>query len=221
MKLLLIGMGPGIGLAIAKRFGREGFEIHMIGREPEKMRAFEQDLAAEGIRSKGYAVEIGDASAYAQQLAQIAAQHRDLDILHYNASAFNPALPSEMALPVFREDLQVNITGALMAVQAFFPLLKAHGKGTMFFTGGSTALEAPANLFSLGIGKAGMRNLALALAEECAPLGIRVATLTIWGMVRFGTANDPNLIAAEFWRIYNLPADAFQPEFVWGKRDDD
>ena len=221
MKLLLIGMGPGIGLSVARQFGREGFEILMIGREMDKMRVFEQELRSAGIPATGYAQDIADEQAYHRLLGQIAGEHPDIDILHYNASAFNPALPSEMALPVFKDDLQINVTGALMAVQTFFPHFKARGNGTMFFTGGSTALHAPANLFSLGIGKAAMRNLSLALTEECAPYGVRVATLTIWGMVRPNTANDPNLIAGEFWRIYNLPDKAWQPEVMWGQEFSD
>ena len=214
MKLLLIGVGPGIGLAVARRFGREGFEVLMIARDDEKLQTFEQELRATGIAATGYSTDIADEAAYGRVLAQIAQEHPDLDIMHYNASAFHPALPSEMALPVFKSDLQINLTGALMAAQTFLPSMKARGKGTLFFTGGGSALKAPANLTALSIGKAGMRNLALGLAQECAPLGIQVATVTVCGMVQPGTKYDPDLIAAVFWRLYQLPRDQWETEVM-------
>jgi NAD(P)-dependent dehydrogenase (short-subunit alcohol dehydrogenase family) len=212
MKLLLIGIGPGIGMAVARQFGRSGFEVLMIARDADKLKHYEQELAGEGIRSQGFAVDIADETAYTELLARLAAEHPDLDLLHYNASAYNPAPPSVISLPVFHQDFQINTVGALIAAQAFLPAMKKRGAGTIFLTGGGSALKAPPELISLSIGKAGMRNLALALAEECAPLGIRVATVTVHGMVQPGTKYDPNIIAGEFWRLYQLPGDAWERE---------
>lgn len=212
MKLLLIGVGPGIGMATARRFGREGFEVLMIARDEDKLAGFQQELAGLGVPSLGYSVDIADATGFAALMGQLAAEHPDVDILHYNASAYNPALPSAMDLAVFQTDLHINITGALVAAQAILPAMKRRGRGTLFLTGGSSAFDAPAELFSLSIGKAGMRRLALSLAEECAPLGIQVATVTIGGMVQPGTKYDPVLIADEFWRLYQLPREKWEQE---------
>jgi NAD(P)-dependent dehydrogenase (short-subunit alcohol dehydrogenase family) len=214
MKLLLIGIGPGIGLSVARLFGSQGFEILMIARDATRLRQYELELGESGIRSQGYAVDIADEAAYSALLQQLATDHPDLDVLHYNASAFNPGLPSAISLPVFHQDFQINTVGALIAVQAFFPAMKQRGNGTMFLTGGGTALQAPPELISLSIGKAGMRNLALSLAEECAPLGIRVATVTVCGMVQPGTKYDPDTIAGAFWRLYQLPGAAWEREVV-------
>ncbi|MBK9336140.1 MAG: SDR family NAD(P)-dependent oxidoreductase [Lewinellaceae bacterium] len=214
MKLLLIGIGPGIGMSIARLFGRQGFEILMIARDADKLRQFEWELAEFGIRSQGYAVDIADETSFSALLAQLATEHPDLDVLHYNASAFNPAPPSAIALPTFHRDFQINTVGALIAVQAFFPAMKQRGTGAMFFTGGGSALQAPPELASLSIGKAGMRNLALCLADECAPFGIRVATVTVCGMVQPGTKHDPDIIAGEFWRLFQLPEGAWEREVM-------
>lgn len=212
MKLLLIGMGPGIGMAVARRFGRAGFEILMVARDADKLNRYEQELAREGIRSRGFAVDIANETAYTELLTRLAAEHPDLDILHYNASAYNPAPPSAISLPVFHQDFQINTVGALIAAQAFFPAMKTRGAGTIFLTGGGSALQAPPELISRSIGKAGMRNFAFALADECAPLGIRVGTVTVHGMVQPGTKHDPDIIAGEFWRLYQLPAGTWERE---------
>lgn len=214
MKILIIGMGPGIGLALARRFGAARFEVLMLARDAEKLHSIEAELAAAGIATRSYAADIADAEAYSKCLTQIAAEHPDLDILHYNASAFNPALPSELAPEVLEKDFSINTMGALRAVQAFLPAMKNREKGSIFMTGGGSALKAPPELVALSIGKAGMRNLALCLAQELAPTDIQVATVTICGMVAPGTRFDPERIAGEFWRLYQLPKEQWEREVV-------
>ena len=202
MKLLFIGMGPGNGMSVARRFGREGFEILMVARDPEKLTEYAAELEKEGVASSSFAVDIADKLAFRELLTEIVAQHPDISIMHYNASAFNPALPSEIDLDTFMADLNINIVGALLSAQAVLPAMRARGAGTIFLTGGGTALDAPANLASLGVGKAGMRSLAFTLAKECKDYGIHVATITICGMIQPGTQLAPEIIAENFWKLH-------------------
>jgi len=215
MKLFLIGMGPGMGLSIARRFGREGYEILMLARHPGKLAEFAALLEKEGIACRSYAANIADPAAFTQMLEMVVAEHPDIDILHYNASAYNPAPPSEVDLSIFKDDLQINVVGALQSVQAVFPQMAARKSGTIFLTGGGTALNPPADLASLGVGKAGMRNLVFSVAEECKPLGIRVGTITICGMIKAGTRIDPDQIAGKFWEMHQQPLQDMQTEFIW------
>ncbi len=215
MKLLLIGMGAGNGLAIARRFGRDGFHILMVARNMSKLQEFESELAERNIQSTGYAADISDQADFGAVLTRIVAEHTDISVLHYNASAYNPANPSGMSIPVFENDFRTNLTGALMAVQAVFPQMKERSGGAIFFTGGGTAFNAPPQLASLAMGKAALRSLAFTLAKECKPLGIHVATITINGMVKAGTRFDPELIADEFWRLYQQPEEEWETEVIW------
>lgn len=215
MKLLLIGMGPGNGISIAKRFGREGFEILMVARNEEKLEQYVAELAQAGIRATAYPADIADSDSFIRLLEHISTEHPDIEILHYNASSYNPATPSQISLPVFLNDLNINVVGALLSAKTVFPHMKARGHGTIFFTGGGTALQAPAMLASLGMGKAAMRNLLFSIAQEGAPLGIKAATITISGMVKAGTRFDPDLIADEFWRLYQLPKEQWETEVIW------
>jgi NAD(P)-dependent dehydrogenase (short-subunit alcohol dehydrogenase family) len=215
MKLLLIGMGPGNGLAIAKRFGSAGFEVLMLARNESKLKAYEAELAAQGIRAQGFAVDISDSEPFGALLARLAAEHPDLDVLHYNASAYNPGAPSQTLPSVFSNDLKTNAVGALLAAQAFLPAMQARGQGKMFFTGGASALMPIEKMASLSAGKAAMRNLVLSMATEFAPLGIHVATVTIGGMVKAGTRFDPDLIAEVFWTLYEQPRAAWETEVVF------
>ena len=206
MKYLLIGIGPGNGLALTRRFGRGGFDILMVARNAAKLREYETELAAEGIRAQGYAADISDEAAFQKTLQNILAEHPDVDVLHYNASAYTPAMPSQVSPQVFLEDLKTNVLGALIAAQAVLPQMRGRERGTLFFTGGGSSLRPAPIMSSLGAGKAAMRNLVQSLAQECKPLGIHVATVTICGSVKAGTRFDPDAIAEEFWRLYQQPA---------------
>jgi len=215
MKYLLIGIGPGNGLALARRFGQGGFDILMVARNADKLRQYESELAAEGIRAQGYAADIADTSAFGQTLRDILSEHPNVDVMHYNASVLNPALPSQIQPDVFLEDLKTNALGALIAAQAVLPQMKERQRGTLFFTGGGSALQPVSSMASLGAGKAAMRNLAQSLTQECRPLGIHVATVTICGMVKPGTKHAPELVAEEFWRLYEQPTDEWESEVIF------
>ena len=215
MKYLLIGIGPGNGLSLARRFGRSGFDILMVARNAAKLREYETQLAAEGIRAQGYAADISDSAAFQQTLENILAEHPQVDVLHYNASAYTPALPSQVSPQIFLEDLKTNVLGALIAAQAVLPQMRGRGQGTLFFTGGGSALQPAPIMSSLGAGKAAMRNLMQSLAQECEPLGIRVATVTICGSVKAGTKFDPDDIAEAFWQLYQQPVEEQETEVIF------
>ena len=73
--------------------------------------------------------------------------------------------------------------------------MKARERGTLLFTGGCFAIEPNSSLASLGIGKAGLRNLAYCLFTGLKESGVHAATVTICGTVKPGTDFDPDRIA--------------------------
>ena len=198
MKYLIIGMGPGIGWSLATTFGKAGFEILMVARSEERLREMEQRLAEQSIVAKGYSVDLAEPEAFAAFIQQLASEHPDTAVVHYNASAFHLGSPLELPLETFISAVHTCVTGGLAAVQAFYPILEKQSKAAFFFTGGGSALHPNAATFSLSIGKAGLRNLALSLVEACAGSSVQVGTVTVAGMVKSGTALDPDLIAAQF-----------------------
>lgn len=64
------------------------------------------------------------------------------------------------------------------------------------------ALNPVVSRASAAISKAGLRNLTFTLAEELAPHGIHVGTVTIGGVVKAGTFFDPDAIAESFWNLH-------------------
>ena len=61
--LAIIGAGPGLGAAVARRFGREGFAVALIARDPVKLEELAADLSADGVTAQGFSADVRDPSA--------------------------------------------------------------------------------------------------------------------------------------------------------------
>lgn len=214
-KLLLVGVGPGNGMAIARKFGSENFEILMVARSAARLSGFQTTLADLGIKSRIYPADLTDSAGFGSVLEKIILENKAIDVLVYNASSWRPADISEIEMDGFQADFKTNVVGALQSAQAVLPGMKQRENGAMFFTGGGSALGPMPKLAALGLGKAAMRHLVFSLAEECRPHKIRVATITICGAVKTGTRFDPDLIAGEFWRLFKEKRDDLPVETVW------
>lgn len=125
------------------------------------------------------------------------------DVLVYNAAHIAPGDPLSLTEQQLIEDFKVNTVGALTSAQQVIPDMVERKQGTLFFTGGGIALTPNPLYTSLSIGKAGIRSLALSMAETLAPYGIYVGQVLIADHVQQGTYYDPDRIADVYWKLYN------------------
>jgi len=61
--IAVFGVGPGMGRAVVRRFGREGFQVALVARNQTRLDAFTAELAADGITAAGFAGDIADRNA--------------------------------------------------------------------------------------------------------------------------------------------------------------
>jgi NADP-dependent 3-hydroxy acid dehydrogenase YdfG len=210
--IAIVGMGPGVSAAIARRFGREGFEVTALARRADALQVQLEALKALGIAAQGQVADAADSAQLAAALARAAAGRGAPDVLVYNAAGVRHKPLAQLSAAELAADLQVSIGGALAAAQAVLPGMKARGSGTLLFTGGGFAFEPMPAMASLGVGKAGIRNLAFSLFAELKDSGIHAATVTICGLVKPGTAFDPDKIAESYWALHAQPPGAFERE---------
>lgn len=209
---VIVGMGPGVSAAVARRFGREGFTIAALARRADALKLHVDALAVAGIKAQGYAADAADSADLSQALSRVAAEIGPIDVLVYNAAGVRYKPLADLTGDEMAADLRVSVAGALTAAQAVLPAMKARGAGTLLFTGGGFAFEPMPQLATVGAGKAGIRNLAFALFADLKDTGIHAATVTICGMVKPGTAFDPDLIAESYWRLHAQPKGQFERE---------
>ena len=201
-KLLIVGMGPGIAFSVANRFATHGFEVTMMARREEKLKEYEGFLRAKGFTASSFKADVSDEKNFAQQLRDYMDRHGVPDVMLYNASSFQAGTPLTFNYDQLIADFKVNVAGAMLASQVVIPAMEKLGYGTCFFTGGGSATNPFLEGFSLSIGKAGMRNFVLMLAEECKKSPVHVATVTIHGMVQRGGKFDPEMIAEKYWELH-------------------
>lgn len=205
--LVVVGAGPGIGLAVARRFSLDGFAVALLARRQEAVDGYAAGLRAEGAVALGLAADAADPSDLEAAWSTVVADLGDPQVVVCNAAAYQPlGPPTTIALDDLMASLRVNVAGALLTAQLAAPAMRAAGRGTILLTGGGLALEPMARAAALSIGKAGIRSLASTLAEELGPEGVHVATVTVCGPVSPGTHFDPDLIAEEYWKLHVEPA---------------
>src|SRR5580704_17592796 len=58
--IAVFGAGPGMGRSVARRFGREGFQVALVARNQTRLDAYTGELAADGITAAGFAGDLAD-----------------------------------------------------------------------------------------------------------------------------------------------------------------
>lgn len=211
----IVGFGTGVSTGVARAFGKEGYTLALLARNPAKLEANSQELKQAGYPVQTIAADAGNQESLIKAFAQIRAQLGDPEVLIYNAAAFSFGKPSSISFEQLVSDFQVNVAGALIAAQQVIPAMKANKRGTILLTGGGLALNPFADASSLAIGKAGIRSLAFTLAQELADAGIRVGTVTICGTVQPGTHFDPDAIAQSYLALHQRSPNAADVEVIY------
>jgi short-subunit dehydrogenase len=205
---LSIGAGPGMSLATAERFAKEGFSVVLASRNATKTQQLAEKLKSKGYKAEVRTVDAGDLDDVAKVIADVEKQYGAIDVLHYNAASMRQATLAEQPRNTFPGDLAVNIGGALAAAQAAAPKMEERKSGAIFFTGGGFALTPSPDYLSLSIGKAGIRALAQGIFEPFREKGIHVATVTVATLVS-PNSKEAGSVAEHFWQLYSQPKDVW------------
>lgn len=213
--IAIVGVGPGVSMAVAARFAREGYYPALVARRRQALDGYAAELGTQGYNATGFPADAGDAESLAGAFASIRQQLGDPAVLVYNAAVVSPGTPSTLDPAQVVADFKVNVVGALVAAQQVIPAMRRREQGSILLTGGGLSLYPAPPYASLAIGKAGIRNLAYSMAGELSDAGIHVATVTIAGFVQSGTFYDPALIAEQYWRLHQQPAGAWETEIIY------
>jgi NAD(P)-dependent dehydrogenase (short-subunit alcohol dehydrogenase family) len=210
--LLLIGAGPGVGAAIARRFGREGFRATLISRG-EGLDATAASLRDEGMDVSPLVSDVEDLEGYRATLRTLYEAPDAPGVLVYNASMLVPDGILTSTVEHLREAHDIDVIGAVVAAQIAAPVLRAAGSGTILFTGGGFADNPLTAFATISMGKAALRAAATLVAAEVGGDGVHAASVTIVGQVAPGTAFDPNNIAELFWTAHSDGRDEWLVEY--------
>jgi short-subunit dehydrogenase len=202
--LLLVGAGPGLGLAIARRFGVGGYGVTLVARSTDGLEALAKGMADTGAKVATLQADVSDPETLRDRMSVLYGTHGAPGLIVYNAVMGAP--------DHLQEAYAVDVIGAIVVAQAAARAMRAAGSGTILVTGGGFADNPIPALATVSLGKAALRSAATMLAADLGADGIYVATLTILGQIVAGTAFDPERIAERYWEVAHSQS-AWQTEF--------
>ena len=204
---IIIGAGPGNGVEISKRFGKEGFQIVCAARTQETLAAVVTELKEQGIEAVGVECDASRRADIASLVEWTKEQYGQIDVLVYNASILHQASVLDVTAEQITKEFEIDVLGALDAAQLVAPDMVERQDGAILITGGGAALHAIKSLPGLSIGKAGVRQLTHMLHDTLKENNVYVGTVTIAGEVKRGTALDPVNVAEAFYTLYSNRTD--------------
>ena len=210
--LFIVGMGPGVSASVAALFAQHGYAVGAIARQQNNLDTQLQKLKPFQVATASAVADASQPQSLRQGLDALAHQLGPASVLVYNAAGVSYTPMAELTPEQLAHDLAISVVGAHTAAQHVLPHMKKQGAGTVLLTGGGFAFEPMPMLASLGVGKAGIRNLAFSLYADLKDQHIHAATVTIGGVVKPGTAFDPDHIAKAFWQLHSQTPEQFERE---------
>ncbi|NYI41471.1 SDR family NAD(P)-dependent oxidoreductase [Demequina lutea] len=208
--MAIIGAGPGLGAAVARRFGREGFSVALIARDQSKLDSLAAELRESGVEARGYAADVRDAAALETALARAAAELGPILALQYSPlparTYLKPVLDltPELAL----EALRFSALGLIHAVRAVLPAMREAGDGSIVLINGGTSVKARAGFAGTSVAFPAESAYGEMLHEALADEGIRVVQLVIPGAIpKLQLDNGIDSVAQRIWEIHSAPGE--------------
>jgi NAD(P)-dependent dehydrogenase (short-subunit alcohol dehydrogenase family) len=239
---IVVGAGPGLGIALIRRFARGGMAVGFVARRAEAVTAYQRALDAEGLETRGFVADAGDPAEVSRVFAELRKTHGDPEVLIYNAAIIEPsrfvtrsailearysgapgwkARGEPVDFDYLMDSFRTNVAGAHHAAREAAPAMIAHGRGTILLTGGVLAFGPWIEWGVTSLGKAALRSLGHSLSKELAPHGVQVATVAIHGTMAKGTPYDHDRVADAYWGVHLRPAAEWEPDFHFKPHHDD
>src|SRR5271169_613996 len=116
-RLLLVGAGPGLGMAMARRFAEGGYRVTLVARSTDGLRDLAGSLVDTGAQIDTIAADASDPEALGARMAQLYNEHGAPGLIIYNAVMGAP----DTLLTTSAEHLQtayvVDVIGAIVVTQ--------------------------------------------------------------------------------------------------------
>ena len=180
MKLLegkvavVTGAARGIGKAIALEFAKEGADVAFTDLAiDENGKATEAEIAALGVKAKGYASNAANFEETHEVIDRIVKDFGRIDILVNNAGITKDGLMMRMSEAQWDAVLTVNLKSAFNFIHAVTPIMARQKSGSIINMSSVVGVSGNAGQCNYSASKAGMIGLAKSIAKEMGPRGIR------------------------------------------------
>jgi short-subunit dehydrogenase len=201
---VVIGAGPGLGAAAARRFGREGHPVGLIARSAQRLDMMAADLASEGLSTAIETADVTDEQALAAALGALRERLGPIEVMLFSPRPslawIKPVLDTE---PADAENaLALSVIATIAAVRAVVPDMRRQGHGTLLFTTGGAAVEPHPDRAVSGIAYAAESGYVRMLHSALADDGVHAAQVTIVGPIGPDARHTPDDVAQQLWQLH-------------------
>ncbi|MDO0926720.1 SDR family NAD(P)-dependent oxidoreductase [Streptomyces sp. TG1A-8] len=203
--IAVVGAGPGLGAAVARRFGREGYGVALVARDEARLGALVEDLVTDGVTARGFRADVRRPQELADALAAAAGALGTVEVLQYS-----PVPHRDFMRPVLdtgHRDLlgpvEFSVYGPVAAVQQVLPGMRKLGRGTILLVNGGTAAVPHPERAGTSVAFAAESAYGRLLHDRLAGEGVHVAQLIIPGAITPGhVRKDPAVLADTLWGLH-------------------
>ncbi|WP_101690129.1 3-oxoacyl-[acyl-carrier-protein] reductase [Dysgonomonas massiliensis] len=171
---VITGAARGIGKAIALKYAQEGANVAFTDLSiDDNAKATEAEIAAFGVKAKGYASNAADFEDTHKVVEQILADFGSIDILVNNAGITRDGLMMRMTEQQWDMVININLKSAFNFIHAVTPIMMKQKGGSIINMSSVVGLSGNAGQTNYSASKAGMIGLAKSIAKEVGSRGIR------------------------------------------------
>jgi len=219
----VIGVGPGLGAALARRFATD-YSVAILARKADYLKSLAAEIRRDGGNASDIPCDVSDPAQLGAAFRDIRSKLGEVDVLIYNAGSGKFGTIADITPEQYASDWRVNALGAFVAAKEVAPAMIARRRGVMLFTGATAGVKAGPKSVSFGPAKFAMRGLAQALARDLGPQGIHVAWINVDGSIdipgarglkpslKDGDFLKPEAIADTYWHLAHQDPSAWTME---------
>lgn len=216
---LIVGVGPGYGFELARRFAASGMRVGLASRNAERLDDLVKELESIGCQVVAYGCDATHEKSVQTLFSRVSADLGTPHLVVYAVQGFCPGKLVDTEVAAFEESWRQNCLGGFIvareAARAMVPLKR----GSIILTGSTSSLIGRASHLNLAVGKFGLRAVAQVLAREISSFGVHIAHVVIDADVKESDAFDesfpqsePQHLADAVFNLHRQPRTAWTSE---------
>jgi len=225
---LVVGAGPGLGGAVARRFAGEDYVACVVRRKAAELAPLCAEIEAQGGRALPFGVDARNEDEVAALFERIEREVGPVEVAVHNIGA-NVSFPiREMTTRVYFKVWHMACFSGFLVGREAARRMVPRGRGTIVFTGATASLRGRPGMAAFAGAKSGLRALAQSMARELGPEGIHVAHVIVDGAIDMPWIREnfpqiveergeeallsPDAIAESYWQLHAQPRNAWTHE---------
>lgn len=204
--IAIFGAGPTLGLSVARRFGREGYQAALVARRQKNLD--ELTAALPDIETAAFRADLRDPAQLTAAVTAIEDRFGHIDV-----AVWSPGALDQQRVPVLDVDpdelpgqLDLLLLAPIRLARRLLPGMRERGDGAVLYASGSPAIAPVPQLGNVGIALAGMRNYVLGANAVLSGEGVYLGVVPIDGLIKNSAAEAVVLNAPEQFEGVDLDA---------------